>query len=122
MFKRDNKLDAAIDTLISVHTRIQGDVQFSGGLHLEGVVAGSVKAAAGGPSRLVVSESAVIDGSVEVQVVELLGTVRGNIHASGRVALGAKARIEGNLHYGSIEMAAGAHINGKLVKLATDGA
>jgi len=34
-----------------------------------------------------------------------------------RATLGATACIEGNLHYGAIEMSAGARINGKLVKL-----
>ena len=117
MFKREAKEDQTIETLISARTRIQGDVLFGGGLHLEGSVSGSVKAAPEAPSRLVASASAVIEGSVEAQVVELHGTVRGDIVAAKRVTLGATARIEGNLHYGAIEMAAGAHINGKLVKL-----
>ncbi len=54
-------------------------------------------------------------------IVELRGTVRGDIHASGRVALGPGARVEGDLHYGAIEMAAGAHIKGKLVRLSGNG-
>jgi cytoskeletal protein CcmA (bactofilin family) len=117
MFKRDVKEDLPIETLVSARTRIQGDVVFSGGLHLEGAVSGSVKAAPEAPSRLVASATALIEGSVEAQVVELHGTVRGDITATRRATLGATARIEGNLHYGAIEMAAGAHINGKLVKL-----
>jgi len=121
MFRRDQKADSTIESLVSASTRIQGDVQFTGGLHLEGSVAGSVRAPLNTASRLVVSEIAVIEGSVEAQVVELHGTVRGDIIASGRVALGPRARVEGNLHYGSIEMAAGAHIKGKLVKLSDSG-
>jgi cytoskeletal protein CcmA (bactofilin family) len=121
MFRRDPNADPLIDSLLGATTRIQGDVQFSGGLHLDGAVTGSVRALAGATSRLVVSESAVIEGSVEAQVVELHGTVRGDISASGRVALGPRARVEGNLHYGAIEMAAGAHIKGKLVKLTGTG-
>jgi cytoskeletal protein CcmA (bactofilin family) len=121
MFRRDQKTDPLIDSLVSASTRIQGDVQFSGGLHLDGAVTGSVRAAAGAPSRLVVSESAVIEGSVEAEVVELHGTVRGDISARARVTLGPRACVEGNLHYGAIEMAAGAHIKGKLVKLTGTG-
>ena len=117
MFKREAREDLPIETLVSARTRIQGDVLFSGGLHLEGTVSGSVKAVPETPSRLVASASALIEGSVEAQVVELHGTVRGDIVAVRRATLGATARIEGNLHYGAIEMAAGAHINGKLVKV-----
>jgi cytoskeletal protein CcmA (bactofilin family) len=116
MFGRDHKSGASIDSLVSVSTRIQGDVMFTGGMHLDGAVAGSVCAQGEAASRLVISETATIQGSVTADVVELHGTVRGDIHARVRAALGAKARVEGNLHYGAIEMAAGAHIKGKLVK------
>lgn len=118
MFKRDNR-DAPIDNLISASTRIEGDVQFSGGMHLDGTVSGSVKPREGAATRLVIGTSGVVQGSVEAQVVELSGKVLGDIIATNRVVLGATARIEGNLHYGAIEMAAGAQIKGKLVKLET---
>jgi cytoskeletal protein CcmA (bactofilin family) len=120
MFRRDLKTSALIDSLVSASTRIDGDVQFSGGLHLDGTVAGNVHAAGDAPSRLVISDSAVIDGSVVADVVELHGTVRGDIQARGRATLGPGARVEGNLHYGAIEMAAGAHIKGKLTKLGNE--
>lgn len=120
IFKRETREDLPIETLISARTRIQGDVQFSGGLHVDGTVTGSVRAAPG-PSRLVQSQGSVVEGSVEAQVVELHGTVRGDILAPRRATLGATARIEGNVQYGDIEMAAGARINGKMLKIATEG-
>ena len=118
IFKREPREDLQIDTLISARTRIQGD---AGGLHVDGTVTGSVRAEAGTPSRLVQSQGSVVEGSVEAQVVELHGTVRGDIIAPRRATLGATARIEGNVQYGDIEMAAGARINGKMVKLTTSG-
>jgi cytoskeletal protein CcmA (bactofilin family) len=120
MFRREQKSGALIHTLVSAGTRIDGNVQFTGGLHLDGVVAGNVHAVGDTASRLVISESAIIEGSVVADVVDLHGTVRGDIHARGRAALGPRARVEGNLHYGAIEMAAGAHIKGKLVRLGNE--
>ena len=121
MFRRDRQSSALIDSLVQRAARAsRGTSQFSGGLHLDGSVAGNVQATGEAPSRLVISESAVIEGSVVADVVELHGTVRGDIQARGRVALGPGARVEGNLHYGAIEMAAGAHIKGKLVKLGNE--
>ncbi len=117
MFKRDNRPDAPIDNLISAGTRIDGDVQFSGGMHLDGTVSGSVKPKDGAANRLVIGVAGLVQGSVEAQIVELSGTVLGDIVAGTRIALGSTARIEGNLHYGAIEMAAGAQIKGKLIKL-----
>ncbi len=119
MFGRKQNPNPEIESLLAASTRIQGDVVFAGGLHLDGAVTGSVKAEGAGSSRLVIGESAVIEGSVEAPIVELFGVVRGDIIASGRVVLGPKGRVEGNVQYGALEVAAGASIKGKLMKLDT---
>ena len=62
-----------------------------------------------------VSDSGLIEGSVNVPNVILNGAVTGDIYASARVELGATAKVAGNVHYGLIEMAMGAQINGKLI-------
>jgi len=117
MFRRQDSTELPIDTLISLSTRIEGDMVFSGGLQLEGQVTGSVKAIAGKPSRLVLGGQSRVEGSVSADVVEVHGAVRGDIVAADRAVLGPGARVEGGLQYGTIEMAAGALIQGKLVKL-----
>jgi cytoskeletal protein CcmA (bactofilin family) len=116
MFKRREKNgDSHIDTLIGKSASVQGDVQFSGGLHIDGRITGSVRATQGSPASLSVSEHGIIDGSVEAPSVVLNGRVNGDIIGSERVILGAKARVLGNVHYSVIEMALGAEISGKLV-------
>jgi cytoskeletal protein CcmA (bactofilin family) len=118
MFKRNQPGDPhqhKIDTLIGRTTSIKGDVTFSGGCHLDGQVTGNVRAEGGTTSVLSVSEHGSIEGSVDAPHVVLNGTVTGDIRARERVELGAKARVNGNVHYGVIEMAMGAAINGKLV-------
>ncbi len=116
MFKRTDKLaDGQVDTLIGKSVSVQGDVEFAGGLHIDGRVTGSVRAIAGVPAALSISEHAVIDGSVEAPSVVLNGRVKGDIVGRERVILGAKARVQGNVHYSVIEMALGAEISGRLV-------
>ncbi|HXN09708.1 MAG TPA: polymer-forming cytoskeletal protein [Steroidobacteraceae bacterium] len=116
MFKRREKNSAArIDTLIGRSASVQGDVEFAGGLHLDGRITGSVCATAGAAASLSVSEHGVVEGSVRAPHVVLNGRVNGDIFGSERVVLGAKARVRGNVHYGVIEMALGAEISGKLV-------
>jgi cytoskeletal protein CcmA (bactofilin family) len=117
MFKSREKKKAAarIDTLIGKSAAVQGDIEFSGGLHIDGRVTGSVRCTPGAAGALSVSEHGVIEGSVEAPQVVVNGRVNGDIMASERVVLGAKARILGNVHYGVIEMALGAEITGKLV-------
>jgi len=117
MFKRREKdTIGSIDTLISRHVRVNGDIEFAGGLHVDGCVVGSVRAGVGAEASLSVSENGVIDGSVEARHVITNGRVNGDILASGRVVLGAKARVRGDVYYDVIEMALGAEISGKLVK------
>jgi cytoskeletal protein CcmA (bactofilin family) len=117
MFSRDSR-PPHIDTLIGKGVRVEGDIDFLGGMHLDGAVAGNVRSNATPGSTLSVSETGSIEGSVEVPNVILQGQVRGDIHAAERVVLGATARVEGDVYYGIIEMTLGAQISGKLVRLA----
>jgi cytoskeletal protein CcmA (bactofilin family) len=119
MFKRRAKASARIDTLIGRSAAVQGDIEFSGGLHVDGHVTGNVRALEGAAASLSVSENGVIDGSVAAAQVVLNGTVNGDILATDRVVLGTKARVRGNVSYGVIEMALGAEISGKLVPAGT---
>jgi cytoskeletal protein CcmA (bactofilin family) len=114
MFKRKPSKDIQIDTLIGVKTRIHGDVEFAGGLHLDGRINGDVRGVADGHAILSVSESGCIEGSVFAASVLVNGTVNGDIDATDRVELGAKARVLGSVHYSVIESAVGAQIYGKL--------
>ena len=114
MFKSKPK-PQRIDTLIGVGTRIIGDIQFSGGFHVDGHVKGNVDSPPESGSTLSVSDTGTIEGAVAVPNVVLNGTVKGDILAHDRVELGATARVTGNVYYGLIEMEMGAEINGKLI-------
>src|ERR1700677_1231734 len=115
MFKQKQSKNANIDTLIGAKTRINGDVEFVGGLHVDGYINGNVKGEAAAGAFLSVSEQGCIEGSVFAPNVILNGIVKGDIEAGDRVELGSKARVLGNVHYTVIETAVGAPINGKLI-------
>jgi cytoskeletal protein CcmA (bactofilin family) len=116
MFNRDTK-QARIDTLIGKASRVNGDLEFAGGLHLDGSIAGNVRADPGQSSSLSVSETGSIAGNVDVDNIMLNGSVRGDIVARGRVVLAATAQVHGNVYYGVIEMTLGAQIMGKLTRI-----
>jgi cytoskeletal protein CcmA (bactofilin family) len=120
MFNRDTK-QARIDTLIGKASRVHGDMEFAGGLHLDGSIAGNVRADPSEGSSLSVSETGSIEGNVEADNVMLNGTVRGDIVARGRIVLGATASVQGNVYYGVIEMTLGAQIMGKLTRVSDKG-
>ncbi len=115
MFGRKRRRHTVVETLIGSNTTINGDVNFTGGCHVDGTVKGSVTADPESGSALSISEDGHVDGGVTVPYVVLNGIVKGDVYASQRVELGATARVIGNVYYNLIEMAIGAEINGKLV-------
>ena len=115
MFNRREKTATRIDTLIGRTASVLGDIEFAGGLHVDGRITGNVLMAQGATASLSVSEHGIIEGSVQATQVVVNGTVNGDIIALERVILGARARVRGNVSYGVIEMALGAEISGKLV-------
>lgn len=105
----------AVDTLIGAHVTIRGDVEFRGGLYVEGRIVGKVCAIDGEPAVLMLAEQGSIEGEVHAPVVMVNGRLDGDVHAAERVELAAKARVMGNVHYRVVEMNAGAQLTGRLI-------
>ena len=120
-FKKANKIDSRIDTLVGAETRIEGDLHFNGGLRVDGAIRGSVSEQNGMPSTLILSEHGKIEGAVTAAKIVLNGKVIGSVKSSHFIELQTKARIIGDLYYKSLEMHTGAVIEGKLIYLG-DGA
>jgi cytoskeletal protein CcmA (bactofilin family) len=120
MFGRRKQSSTRIDTLLGKTANVNGDLEFSGGLHLDGRINGNVRSTAPDGGALSVSESGVIEGRVEVTNIVMNGTVNGDMCARDRLVLGGKARVNGNVYYGVIEMAPGAVITGKLIPLTDE--
>jgi cytoskeletal protein CcmA (bactofilin family) len=104
-----------IDTLIGQNSELQGDIVFSGGLHVDGTIRGNVFAEADSGSVLSLSERGHIEGDVRVPNIVLNGSVKGDVHAAEHIELAEKARVVGNVYYKFIEMVRGAEVNGNLV-------
>jgi len=104
-----------VSTVIGQGTQIIGDVEFAGGLHLDGKIRGNVSGDADGGSTLTVSEQGAVEGDVRVDNLILNGAVVGDVYANERVELAANARVSGTVYYRLLEMAMGAEVNGQLV-------
>ncbi|MFT5172560.1 MAG: cytoskeletal protein CcmA (bactofilin family) [Gammaproteobacteria bacterium] len=121
MFRQKKKLRAGkIDSVIGPQTEISGDLRFSGGLHVDGVIKGNVYADDDSGALLNVSEYGTVEGEVRVPNVVLNGTVIGDVHACDQLELKTNARITGNVYYRLIEMSMGAEVNGSLVHRGID--
>ncbi len=129
MFSKANKKKSSpkgkntkIDTLIGQNSELQGDVVFSGGLHVDGVIKGNITADDNSGSTLSVSERGLIEGEVRVPNIVLNGSVKGDVYASEHIELAERARVTGNVYYKLIEMVRGSEVNGNLVHQADESA
>jgi cytoskeletal protein CcmA (bactofilin family) len=104
-----------IDSLIGAGTVVQGNVVFAGGLRIDGAVEGKVATADNAQGTLVISEHARIDGEVKVSHIVINGSVSGPVTANDYLELQAKARVNGDVVYRTLEMHVGAIVQGKLM-------
>lgn len=115
---RDNKPQARIDSLIGSGTVVEGNIRFTGGLRVDGVVKGAVEASDGASAAvLVLSEHARVEGAVKVAHLVSNGVIVGPVSVSDSLELQSKARIVGDVEYALIEMHQGAVIEGRLLHL-----
>jgi cytoskeletal protein CcmA (bactofilin family) len=108
------KKQPSIKSLIAQGSCIEGNLKFTDGLRVDGEVTGDIRAAEGGASILVISESATVIGQIYADHVIINGRVMGPVHASELLELQPKANIEGDVSYKALEMHQGAVIFGQL--------
>jgi cytoskeletal protein CcmA (bactofilin family) len=114
-FNKTEKAASRIDTLIGSETRIEGNIYFSGGLRVDGVIKGDVKEDPSELGTIVLSEHGQVEGAVVASRIMLNGKVVGPVHAKDYVELQPKARVTGDVYYKVIEMHTGAVIEGNLI-------
>ncbi len=112
MFGKKNQ--PLIKSLIAQGSSIEGSLRFTDGLRVDGEVVGNIHANPGGPSILVLSETAVVTGLIQADHIVINGRVTGPVHAAELLELQPKARIEGDVSYKALEMHQGATISGQL--------
>jgi cytoskeletal protein CcmA (bactofilin family) len=110
-------------TLISRDTVIVGDVHFSGNLDVEGLVQGNIVAKSGADACVRVVDKGRVEGDISAPSVVVNGTIEGDVHSSKHLELATKAKVQGNVYYTLVEMAAGSEVNGSLqhVEAANEG-
>jgi len=113
--RKHSKPQNRIDSLIGAGTIIEGDLNFSGGMRIDGQVNGNVIATQGKPSTLVLSEHAQVNGAVNASHLVINGTINGPVSASEYLELQSKAKVTGDVHYGTVEIQLGAIVDGCLI-------
>ncbi len=111
--RNDRNNNSPETSLIARGTVIRGDLRFTGALHLDGRIEGTVLAE-GEDAMFTLSEHGQVQGEIRVPHAVINGHVTGDVYISVRLELAAQARIDGDLRYHTMEMAAGAQVNGRM--------
>lgn len=119
MFWKKNTM--AIDVsrlagLLAHDTCVRGDVEFAGGLRIDGRVEGNVLGKPEDRGLLVLSDKGVIVGTVKVHDAVINGRVEGDLEVGHFLELQAGARVSGNITYRTMKLDCGATVDGKLVR------
>jgi cytoskeletal protein CcmA (bactofilin family) len=117
--RSDRNRGSSETSLIARGTVIRGDLRFTGALHLDGRIEGSVLAE-GDDAMFTLSEHGEVQGEVHVPQAVINGHITGDVHVSVRLELAPLARIDGDLRYHTLEMAAGAQVNGRIARQAEE--
>jgi len=101
--------------VIPAGATLKGDLDFPGGLWVDGHVRGDLRGKDGEESVLVVNQEASIKGHLVADHVIVYGHVSGGIEARQTLFLAPTARVRGgHIHYGELIIEEGATITGHL--------
>jgi cytoskeletal protein CcmA (bactofilin family) len=104
-------------TLVARETTVVGDIHFSGNLDIEGTVQGNIVAEDGKDAMVRIIDKGRVQGEIRVPSVVINGLVEGDVYSSKHLELASKGRVQGNVHYTLLEMAAGSEVNGSLTHI-----
>jgi len=110
---------ATLSTLVAEDVEITGNVVFTGGMRIDGLVKGDVIGRQGegkAASLLVLSDKGRIEGSIRCSDAVINGVVAGDLDIGQRLELQADARVRGTIRYKQLQMDVGASVSGHLVQ------
>lgn len=95
-------------TIVGGGTLLSGSIRASGNIRVEGKLIGEIESQA----KVVVGESAIIEGNIFSLNSEIAGEVKGNLEITGCLVLKPTAVIHGDIIAYELQIESGATFNG----------
>lgn len=102
--------------LLCEGTVIVGDIKTKNDIRIDGIIKGKILTS----GRLVVGNTAKIEGDIECVNIDVMGVILGNITASSTVSLKAPAKVIGNIVSTVLSMEQGVFFNGNCQMVKKD--
>jgi len=97
-------------SIIDDRLAIRGELDTAGTIRVEGRVEGALHRA----GSLIVGARGELVGDVEAVDLVVAGTIRGNVHVSGRLEIEPGASVHGELRAKTMILREGANVNGRI--------
>lgn len=97
-------------TKVGAAMRLEGTLRAQGDAVLEGCVEGTLEVA----GMLVLAPAGRLVGSLSASSAKIDGAVEGPVEVSGRLEVSGNASIEGDVRAGTLDLAEGARLEGKV--------
>jgi cytoskeletal protein CcmA (bactofilin family) len=104
-----NEPEGAMNTIIGKGTRIEGNMEVSQSLRIDGVFKGSISTT---DTLIVGSTGELVDVTIKVKNAIIGGVIKGNIVATNKVTLESTSRLEGDLTAKFLVIEEGAFFSG----------
>jgi len=108
------KSNESFETIIGESLRIEGNLNISQSVRLDGQLNGNVLQVDGKQTTVAISQSATVVGDIRAEYVIVAGKVIGNIFTNNRVELLETAEVIGDINYAFLGMEIGAKIKGNV--------
>lgn len=98
-------------TVIGKSVTIRGELSGNEDLYVDGDVEGTITLSEYG---LTIGPNAKVRADIHVRDLTIFGTVKGDLHASGRVEIRSSAVVQGDVYGGKLSIEENATIKGKV--------
>lgn len=106
---KKNKKPDTISTLLGMDTVVDGTLEFTDTIRLDGKVKGRITS---GEGTLIIGEKAIIEADISVGMAIIKGDVSGKVKAHDSIQIHSPAKITGDLQAPSISIDTGVIFNG----------
>lgn len=97
-----------ISNIIGRGTTVEGNIESQGNVRIEGKVVGNITT----KSKLVMSDTALVEGNIIAQNAEIAGVIKGKIEVADLLVLKASSTINGDILTAKLAVEPGANFNG----------
>jgi cytoskeletal protein CcmA (bactofilin family) len=106
--KKEIKIPSNTDTRIAKSSVLNGDLEVTGTLLIEGRIEGSIKS----HDNIYIGKTAVVKGDITAKNTYIFGVVQGNITTDGFLYLSASSKLFGNVKANSFNVEKGSVYRG----------